>query len=108
MIVVTPPNNYCLILNSLPLLMSSALLERLMFPLNQCLYLLIEENLQKLGHKARNTQVVMEEIERGTKLTLVDHRGVYVTIEPQEPVTTDSREEPLVTEDDGLVEVIEH
>ena len=51
---------------------------------------------------------MVEETERGTKLTLLDHGGVFVTVEPQEPpVTTDSGEEPPVTEDDGLDEVTE-
>ena len=70
--------------------------------------LLIEGKVQELGHEPRNTQVMVEETERGTKLTLLDHGGVFVTVEPQEPpVTTDSSEEPPVTEDDGLDEVTE-
>ena len=65
--------------------------------------LLIEGKVQELGHEPRNTQVMVEETERGTKLTLLDHGGVFVTVEPQEPpVTADSSEEPPVTEDDGL------
>ena len=78
-----------------------------MFPALDEVRLLIEGKLQELGHEPRNTQVVVKETERGSKLTLLDHEGVYVTVEPQEPVTTNSVEESPVTEDKGLDEVTE-
>ena len=48
--------------------------------------LLIEGKVQELGHEPSNTQVMVEETVRGTKLTLLDHGGVFVTVKPQEGI----------------------
>ena len=42
----------------------------------------VSANQGKVDHEPRNTQVIVKEIERGSKLTLVDQGGVYFTVEP--------------------------
>ena len=57
------------------------------------LRLLMDGEIRELGHESRNMQVVVKEPKGDSKLTLVDHEGAFMTIEPTEHVTKYSSDE---------------
>lgn len=54
---------------------------------------LIEGKLGELGRDPQHTQVVLEDVERGTKIDLQDADGVFLEVEPPEPEAVPGGEE---------------